>query len=71
MSIPGDSPSPLGVGTSNQLRSDQAGSNQPGSVDALGIRWEGPIVEGSVRPFVRQRGPEIVYVFVENPKTKV
>ena len=68
MSIFDGSLSPSGVGTSNDLESDRSGSDQDGSIDVLGIRWQGPILESSVLSFVRQRGPKIAYVFIENPK---
>ncbi len=39
-----------------------------GTKDALGICWEGPVLEKDVRVAPPERGPEIKYVWVENPK---
>jgi len=60
MSVLDDSLNPFRLGSANQPE-----ANRGGSVDNLGIRWEGSVVESNVLTVVPERGPELVYVVVE------
>jgi hypothetical protein len=45
----------------------QPASTPAGSIDALGIRWVGPILERDVVVVYPTRGPGVLHVVVENP----